>query len=885
MLRRCYIGSEVIFRRHLRSHLSSAPQLLIPLASRSHQHPGASFVNGHSPLRRFHVSPYCSSSSPETLADLDHYARDVLHRFNTNNDFVKELRALNAQISDEESNDMKRRKVSRTQTEKLAAKASNESDSNEPQQIHQAAAATLQARRQFVRDVRKIWIPTASKNLTDSERQQLIEKWLREAKAVAAERKEAASRKAREMKEQKEQREAKKQQNLKEREERRLKTEALKQKKLEEKKARKPKDPQEASFAPLEPGQVPGSIDHILYLQEQEAKAREAERRRLLRQLQLQSRKKRDAGATDALAKLSDKIEETQMSIERASRAPSAPTGDKILDTAYPFEDEDAKLEPVTLRETPYLKPRTASKDDLRPLWQILKEKPDYFERSGIAKEERNDVYEHSHLPPPNVWSDADMRGDVHGAWSRSRWFLTNRDTIKRWVDRMALDELSAVNGGKKVTVIEGLPGPGTVTRELLMRSSVGKVIVCEDNQQFRAFAKGLADDPTVVDPDGVPARDKLHVLPKNGFQWATYDLIEREGLLSHLKPIREQSSAEAAGPPPPLVAVLQLPNSVLGDQFFVQTMAASGSGNWLYKYGRVKVVGIVADTMVSRALAPPGHRERAKMSTLSRILTHMRVILPRVGLTPKQTQFFPPSLRPLVRSLATSNMSGIESGHMATAENHVHMCGYELLPRQRQVWAWRRGAGVSENFITQDPQYPRVDDGGPSIPVPDEYNQGISSVEYEALEFLLRSVFVLRNSPVHDSLARSYAGMAALLSRLTEEAVEAKGHQFPTVAPLSGKAPATISEAPCNAVKEGESTDANERRLYHPASFLAPMPKMEVITPETSVKDLTDDQWITLTRWLERWPFRPASFTETSGSIDIASSDSDPASAVESSI
>lgn len=520
-----------------------------------------------------------------------------------------------------------------------------------------------------------------------------------------------------------------------------------------------------------------------------------------------------------------------------ADEAPSAKTPDKILEEADSYQEVDSRLGPFPADFVPYLRGRSSYVTEAdRPLWKLLQEDPKCLDNYSPYEKQ----YMYSHLPPADLWTTDNIQGKRRGALGLARYFLTHRDTIKRLVDRMGLDELSAANGGKKVTILQALPGAGTITRELLTRSSVGRVVALEEQDQYRHWQESLRADPTVVDSEGVTAREKLHIINGSGYHWDVFDQVEAEGHLDHLKPVREQTTQEASGPPPPLVFMAQLPNSVLGDQFFVQMMAAAAYGGWIFKYGRVKAVCVLPETMARKSIAAPASAERHKVSVLSRIASHMKILLPNVGLQPRAAHIFPPTLRALVRSLT---LGMISNENMAKAEHHVEMCAMEFVPRERQMWAWRQASGVAEDFD--------------SLPQPpEEYNQGIATEEFESLEFLMRNLLVTRRQPLIESLERAYPGSKSILDRLTPEAVQARGGRFPSVAPFSTKWNSAVPRLYADQVEANGGDDS--KPLFHPAAKLAPLPAMQVVPKDAHPIALTDEQWITLARVFERWPFRP---------------------------
>lgn len=197
-----------------------------------------------------------------------------------------------------------------------------------------------------------------------------------------------------------------------------------------------------------------------------------------------------------------------------------------------------------------------------------------------------------SHLPDPALWHRSTLNKDKPGFLGRHRYFLSNRKSVSELVDSIGLEDISQQNGGGKVTVVEAFAGAGTITSELLKRKEVGTVVALEQEPTYLPWLQGLVNDSTVADTDGVVAKDKLKVLDRTGFNWVTYEMMDEQGMLAHLKTVDEKTTEEATSLAP-LVFIAQLPNSVHGDQLLAQLAAAASVGQWLFKYGKVKMVFI----------------------------------------------------------------------------------------------------------------------------------------------------------------------------------------------------------------------------------------------------------------------------------------------------
>jgi transcription factor 1 len=212
-----------------------------------------------------------------------------------------------------------------------------------------------------------------------------------------------------------------------------------------------------------------------------------------------------------------------------------------------------------------------------------------------------------SHLADPALWHRSSLNKDKPGFLGRHRYFLSNRKSVKELVDSIGLEDISQQNGGAKVTVVEAFAGAGTITSELLKRKEVGTVVALEQETTYLPWLEGLLKDPTVADTDGVSAKDKLKVLDRTGFNWVTYEMMDEQGMLSHLQSVDDKTTKEATSLAP-LVFIAQLPNSVHGDQLLAQLAAAASVGQWLFKYGKVKVVFICPEVMTKVSWAHDSH-------------------------------------------------------------------------------------------------------------------------------------------------------------------------------------------------------------------------------------------------------------------------------------
>ena len=92
---------------------------------------------------------------------------------------------------------------------------------------------------------------------------------------------------------------------------------------------------------------------------------------------------------------------------------------------------------------------------------------------------------EFDHLPSKSEWREVFQTAKFLG--TLYRYFAANRNTVDHLVSALDLDHERLQ--GNKYTIIEGYPGPGTITSELVKHPSVEKVVALE---QAPAYLRGL---------------------------------------------------------------------------------------------------------------------------------------------------------------------------------------------------------------------------------------------------------------------------------------------------------------------------------------------------------------------------------------------------------
>lgn len=209
------------------------------------------------------------------------------------------------------------------------------------------------------------------------------------------------------------------------------------------------------------------------------------------------------------------------------------------------------------------------------------------------AKRDDDPRYIWPHLPRATDWIHTALGSEKPTFLGKGRYILSNKQTVDTLIERLDLDDIVRQNGGQKVTIVEAFPGAGTLTRQLLEHEAVEKVIAMEEQQTYLTWLTKLQDDPTISPQD----RAKLSIVKLSGYMWESYEEVEHLEHLMHIKELKDKSTEEA-GKVSPLVFIAQLPNTIHGDQLYVQLLSAVINGQWLYKYGRVKTIFVGAQSM-----------------------------------------------------------------------------------------------------------------------------------------------------------------------------------------------------------------------------------------------------------------------------------------------
>lgn len=89
------------------------------------------------------------------------------------------------------------------------------------------------------------------------------------------------------------------------------------------------------------------------------------------------------------------------------------------------------------------------------------------------------------HLPSVRYWQDAFQLNKRWDVFHRS--IVANTNSIERIVEALDLPGRRKA-AGRKLTILECYPGPGTLTRRLLQDENVEKVIAMEDHAGFHGW-------------------------------------------------------------------------------------------------------------------------------------------------------------------------------------------------------------------------------------------------------------------------------------------------------------------------------------------------------------------------------------------------------------
>ncbi|KAF8577315.1 S-adenosyl-L-methionine-dependent methyltransferase [Ramaria rubella] len=225
-------------------------------------------------------------------------------------------------------------------------------------------------------------------------------------------------------------------------------------------------------------------------------------------------------------------------------------------------------------------------------------------------------------LPPISEW-----RSTFYTAhrYRRARVCLSNPQTSEGVAESFLPPKESEEKG--KV-IIEAFPGPGALTRALLELppSRMRKLVVLEDVPEYFQKVKELE----LADP-------RIKVLDMNAMSWDTYDQLEQGDLLTDVDVKNWEDDAD-------LEFICHIPHSILGEQFVAQLLRSIPERSWLFKFGRMRMNLIMAESLYKRIDSPLKKKERCKLSVIAEATTNFRQPLPSRQLKPYDNHFWPPT-------------------------------------------------------------------------------------------------------------------------------------------------------------------------------------------------------------------------------------------------
>ncbi|CEH14404.1 DIMETHYLADENOSINE TRANSFERASE 1, MITOCHONDRIAL [Ceraceosorus bombacis] len=407
---------------------------------------------------------------------------------------------------------------------------------------------------------------------------------------------------------------------------------------------------------------------------------------------------------------------------------------------------------------------------------------------SDIGALERHEDF--PHLPAQKHWKDVFSAGV---GISRNRTFICDKELAHRVIEGLNLDEAEG-----QVTIVEAYPGPGILTRLLLEHPKVEKVIAMEDNTTYLPCIQALQNDPTVA---GGPPGSKLLIEGTNPYRWEAHTNVILRGAFDHLqgklpgdgngeetidvKAISQgkvsrlrKHDTESWTAKSQIIFLAQLPNIVYSEQLFAQLCHAIAHRQWYYQFTRVKMAFVCSEALANRALAEPGNRARAKLGVIVQSLADVTKALPASEFLPHSQKIYP-----------------------STALRDPELIQREIDSNQGKVLAAYKTSRLAANLSKR---------GTSLIIVDPKIKPLVGHGELDALEFITRNLFVLRNQTVEHALKHVAPGAENLLQHLKPDTEETRDHP--------------------------------ER----------------IILPDYIVMHLTNEQWAALARVFDCWPFRP---------------------------
>ncbi|SNX84896.1 related to MTF1 - mitochondrial RNA polymerase specificity factor [Melanopsichium pennsylvanicum] len=351
---------------------------------------------------------------------------------------------------------------------------------------------------------------------------------------------------------------------------------------------------------------------------------------------------------------------------------------------------------------------------------------------------------QYDHLDSRDEWKAAFPNSKQHQ--TSYRYFVSNRNTIQEIIPHLGIQDPE--RKGEKVTIIEGYPGPGTFTSELVKMDEVEKVIALESTPCYLEKLQVLQSQLEASKPG---EGQRLDMLKESAYLWDTYNQLVESGRLAHLNNrvatldggmvdfttndfIPAEHSDASWQKLSPLMFFAQLPNTVYGEQLFAQIITAIAGRIWLFRHGRIQLGFICGESLAKRCLGEAGDKlSRGKLGTTVQCLADVGVHRYAHEFSPHSHHFFPPTM---------------------SVGPRVTLGGQSLIPNSNPSTGLTRTGMV---MMTVTPKK----------------NPLIKPNEIEAFEFITRNLFILRTKRIGEALTHVAPGGQNVLRMTGPQQVE----------------------------------------------------------------------------------------------------------------
>ncbi|GJE94935.1 SAM-dependent methyltransferase [Phanerochaete sordida] len=261
-----------------------------------------------------------------------------------------------------------------------------------------------------------------------------------------------------------------------------------------------------------------------------------------------------------------------------------------------------------------------------------------------------------------------------------------------------------SIAAGRGKTVIEAFPGPGALSRGLLQLEAgiIEKLIILEQVEEYLEWLYPLAE----ADP-------RVSVVPRSGYSWDTYQYIEEQGLLDHIKKLPFEDGVH-----PQLHFISHIPQNIKGEQLVAQLFRNIPDRSWLFKYGRVPMSFVLGEWIWERVSAIRKSKARCKVSVIAEATAQLQTAVRPASLQPYDVHF-----HPIPYATHNKKPESRRIGHPLAAVNIVPLAEQLITPGMLDKW-----------------------------------------------DYVLRRLFVLKSTPFNKAIGRLAFGAESLLKPLTDE-------------------------------------------------------------------------------------------------------------------